>query len=183
MSKHPKPIPLFALMLLFNMVFSFHSTAQKSAKDKKLESDCSFAREAFISKDKLMKNLFENATAYVIFPNVGKGGFIVGGAMGNGIVYQKGKPVGKAKLTQLTAGLQAGGQSYSEVIFFENLDVLDNFKKNKVEFSASVSAVIANEGAAGNQNYQEGVMIFVHVKGGLMFEVSAGGQQFKYTEF
>jgi lipid-binding SYLF domain-containing protein len=86
-------------------------------------------------------------------------------------------------MTQLTAGLQAGGQSYSEVIFFENLDVLDNFKKNKVEFSASVSAVIANEGAAGNQNYQEGVMIFVHVKGGLMFEVSAGGQQFKYTEF
>lgn len=183
MSKHLKPIALFALMLLFNMVFSFHSTAQKSAKDKKLESDCSFAREAFISKDKLMKNLFDDATAYVIFPNVGKGGFIVGGAMGNGIVYQKGKPIGKAKLTQLSAGLQAGGQSYSEVIFFENQDVLNKFKENKVEFSASASAVIANEGAAANHNYQEGVMIFVHVKGGLMLEVSAGGQQFKYSEF
>ena len=84
---HLKPIAFFTFTLLFNMIFSFQSSAQKSAKDKKLESDCSFAREAFISKDKLMKNLFENATAYVIFPNVGKGGFIVGGAMGNGIVY------------------------------------------------------------------------------------------------
>jgi lipid-binding SYLF domain-containing protein len=165
------------------MVLSAQATAQKNAKDKKLESDCSFAREAFISKDLLMKTLFENATAYVIFPNVGKGGFIVGGAMGNGIVYQKGKPVGKAKLTQLSAGLQAGGQSYSEVIFFENQDVLNKFKENKVEFSASASAVIANEGAAANQNYQDGVMIFVLVKGGLMLEVSAGGQQFKYSEF
>lgn len=183
MSKNLKSVLFSSYMLLFILVLSSHSIAQKSAKDKKLESDCSFAREAFISKDKLMKNLFDNATAYVIFPNVGKGGFIVGGAMGNGIVYQKGKPVGKAKLTQLSAGLQAGGQSYSEVIFFENQDVLNKFKENKVEFSASASAVIANEGAAANQNYKDGVMIFVHVKGGLMLEVSAGGQQFKYSEF
>lgn len=103
--------------------------------------------------------------------------------MGNGVVYEKGKPIGTAKLTQVTAGFQAGGQSYREVIFFENAEALDRFKKDEVEFSAGVSAVVAREGAAANPKYRDGVMIFLQVKGGLMLEASLGGQKFNYKAF
>lgn len=171
--------------LLFSgaLSISVQTWGQYGSKDKKMIADCESARTEFIKTDGLMRNLFEKAHAYVLFPNVGKGGLIVGGSLGNGIVYQKGEIIGKAKLTQITAGFQGGGQSYREVIFFENEESLKRFQENKIEFSAGVSAVVANEGAAANQKYQNGVLIFTHVKGGLMIEASVGGQKFNYQKF
>jgi lipid-binding SYLF domain-containing protein len=87
-----------------------------------------------------------------------------------------------AKLTQLNIGFQAGGQAYREVIFFENEEVLNNFKEDKIQLSAQASAVAATEGASANAKYKNGVMIFTQVKGGLMYEASVGGQKFNFRE-
>jgi lipid-binding SYLF domain-containing protein len=114
---------------------------------------------------------------------VGKGGIGIGGAAGNGIVYEKGNIIGKAKLTQVSIGFQFGGQSYREVIFFESQSDLDRFKENKIEFSAQASAVAVTAGVSANVKYKEGVMIFTQQKGGLMYEASVGGQKFNYTSF
>jgi lipid-binding SYLF domain-containing protein len=130
-----------------------------------------------------MSNLFDNAYGYVIFPNIGKGGIGVGGATGNGIVYEKGEVIGKAKMTQVSVGFQFGGQAYREVIFFQDKATLDRFKENKIEFSAQASAVAATKGASANVKYANGVMIFTQQKGGLMYEASIGGQKFKFTPF
>jgi lipid-binding SYLF domain-containing protein len=102
--------------------------------------------------------------------------------MGNGAVYEKNVLIGMAKLTQLNIGFQAGGQAYREVIFFENADVLNRFKDNKVELSASASAVLIADGAAAAAKYQNGVMIFTQTKGGLMYEASVGGQKFSFRK-
>jgi lipid-binding SYLF domain-containing protein len=91
---------------------------------------------------------------------VGKGAVGVGGAAGNGIVYQKDKPIGKAKMTQVSIGFQFGGQAYRELIFFEKAETLDHFKKNKFEFSAQASAVALKTGASADAKYTNGVMIF-----------------------
>lgn len=127
-----------------------------------------------------MANLFKNASGYVIFPNVGKGGLGVGGAGGKGAVYKKGKTVGTAQMVQVTVGAQAGGQAYREIIFFENNDALDRFMQNKIEFSGQVSAIAAKSGASANANYRDGVVVFSQEKGGLMLEASLGGQKFTY---
>jgi lipid-binding SYLF domain-containing protein len=158
-------------------------SAQRTEKDTKLIADSEEAKDAFIKSDELMTNLFNNAYGYVIFPNVGKGAIGVGGAAGNGIVYQGGNVIGKASMKQVTVGFQWGGQAYREVIFFENKETLDRFKENKIEFSAQASAVAATKGASGNVKYANGVMIFTQEKGGLMYEASVGGQKFKYTAF
>lgn len=165
-------------LLIFNM-----GKAQSTSKDKKLLNDCIEAKADFIKTDGLMKSLFANAYGYVIFPNVGKGGIGIGGAVGNGIVYERGSVIGKAKLTQLSIGFQFGGQAYREVIFFESESDLDRFKENKIEFSAQASAVAASSGASANAKYKEGVMIFTQQKGGLMYEASVGGQKFNYSSF
>jgi len=168
------------ILLNFLLIISSGVFSQTASKNKSIINDCKQAQNEFIKADKLMSSLFNNAYAYVLFPNVGKGGLGVGGASGNGAVFQRGKVIGTAKLTQVTIGFQAGGQSYREVIFFESAKDLSRFKENKIELSAQASAVAATEGAAGNAKYKDGVMIFSQTKGGLMYEASLGGQTFKF---
>jgi len=170
-------------VLLSSVMFFTTPAWAQSDKDKSLIEDCTAAKAEFIQTDALLDKLFESASGYVIFPNVGKGAVGVGGASGNGIVYEKGKMAGKAKMSQVSIGFQVGGQAYRELIFFENQETLDRFKKNKVEFSAQASAVAVKSGASANAKYSDGVMIYTQQKGGLMYEASVGGQKFKFSTF
>lgn len=155
---------------------------QSNAKKNKIIADSKTAKAEFIKSDPLMKALFEQAYGYVIFPNVGKAGFGIGGAAGNGVVYQHNKRIGMAKLSQLSIGFQAGGQAYREVIFFESKKELNRFKQSRFEFSAQASAVAVTAGASANVKYTDGVMVFTMQKGGLMYEASIGGQKFKFNK-
>lgn len=172
----------FGLMLAFFFAI-LSSEAQSNKKDKKLVEDSQEAMKDFIHTDSLMKHLFSSAYGYAIYPTIGKGAFVVGGAGGDGTLFEQQKAIGKAQMTQLTVGLQAGGQSYREVIFFENKETIDRFKSNKIEFSSQVSATAAKAGASANVKYVQGVAVFTQQKGGLMFEASLGGQKFKFTKF
>ncbi len=171
-----------SVLLLAFMALPVRLLAQ-DADDSKLISDCNDAKAAFVKSDGFMKSLFDNSYGYVIFPNVGKGAVGVGGAAGNGIVFEKGNSIGKASMKQLTVGLQLGGQAYREVIFFETKSALDRFKEDKFEFAAQVSAVAANSGVSADAKYKEGVMVFSQEKGGLMYEAAVGGQKFDFTSF
>ena len=154
----------------------------QDASQVRITSDSKAAKADFLKADPSMKNLFKNASGYVIFPNVGKGGLGVGGAAGKGAVYEKGKTIGSAQMVQVTVGAQAGGQAYREIIFFESKDALDRFKQNKIEFSGQASATAVKSGASANANYRDGVVVFSQTKGGLMLEASLGGQKFTFKE-
>ena len=155
---------------------------QSDSKKEKIIADSNAAKSEFIAADPLMKSIFEKSYGYVIFPNVGKGAVGVGGAAGNGTVYEGNKLIGWGKLSQLSIGFQWGGQAYREVIFFESKAALDRFKESKFEFAAQVSAVAVKKGASGSAKYTNGVMVFTMQKGGLMYEASVGGQKFKYEK-
>ena len=157
--------------------------AQSEKKKNKIIVDATEAKEEFIKGDWQMKKHFSNAHGYVIFPNVGKGGIGIGGASGNGVVYENGTKIGMAKLSQLSIGFQWGGQAYREIIFFETKETMDRFKESKVELSAQASAVAVTAGASADAKYSNGVMIFTMQKGGLMYEASVGGQKFKFNPF
>ena len=169
-------------VILSSVIFFTNSARAQSGKEKELIQDCDSAKAEFIQTDPSLSKFFASAAGYVIFPNVGKGAVGIGGASGNGIVYEKGKMIGKAKLSQVSVGFQLGGQAYRELIFFETQEALDRFKKNKVELSAQASAVAATAGASANAKYSDGVMIYTQQKGGLMYEASVGGQKFKFTK-
>jgi lipid-binding SYLF domain-containing protein len=172
---------LAGLLLIFtSLALPLALNAQDEEKVEKLTQDAQEAKSQFISADGLMESLFNNSAGYAIFPNVGKGAIGVGGAAGNGVVYEKGKAIGTAKMKQVSVGFQFGGQAYREVIFFENQAALDRFKGNNFEFSAQASAVAVTKGASGNVKYRNGVLVFTQEKGGLMYEASIGGQKFSY---
>jgi lipid-binding SYLF domain-containing protein len=112
---------------------------------------------------------------------VGKGGYVVGGSYGRGVVYRAGGTIGYADITQATVGFQFGGESYMEVLAFETSEDLDRFTAGRLTFAANLSAVILKTGAAASAQYTEGVAIFAKPIGGAMVEAAVGGQQFTYV--
>jgi len=145
-------------------------------------------------------HFFSHAYGYAVFPTIGKGGVGIGAAHGTGRVYAKGKYVGDTSMTQLTAGLQLGGQAFSQIIFFEDKRAFDEFTGGNFEFGAQVTAVAitaaagagasttgSSAGASGGEHdaktagtYHKGMAVFTVVKGGLMYEATVGGQKFSY---
>src|SRR5688572_5560042 len=134
-------IPFAQFLLIFSSLLFASPASAQSDKDKKIAVDCDSAKAEFLRSDPTLQNVFESAYGYAMLPNIGKAALGVGGASGNGIVYEQGKMVGSTKMSQVTVGFQAGGQAYRELIFFENKEALDRFKSNKMEFSAQASAV------------------------------------------
>ena len=135
---------------------------------------------AFKKTDPGIDTFFSKAHGYVVFPEITKGAIGVGGAAGDGTVFERGTAIGSSSMTQVTIGLQLGGQTYSEVILFKDKEALDNFKRGKYELAAGASAIALKEGASKTADYNNGVAIFTMGTGGLMFEASIGGQKFSF---
>ena len=130
--------------------------------------------------DPSIGSFFSTAQGYVVFPEITKGAIGVGGAAGDGTVFERGTAIGSSSMTQVTVGLQLGGQTYSEVIFFKDKAALDKFEGGNYEVAAGASAVALKEGASKTVDYSNGVAIFTIGTGGLMFEASIGGQKFSF---
>jgi lipid-binding SYLF domain-containing protein len=144
--------------------------------------------------------LFTKSYGYAVFPTVAKAGLGVGGARGKGRVYEKGKYIGDTTMTELSVGAQAGGQAFSQIVFFEDKRALDEFTSGNFEFGASVQAVAitasagaaagstgSSAGASAGKNdasavgkYHKGMAVFTVAKGGLMYQATVAGQKFKY---
>jgi lipid-binding SYLF domain-containing protein len=153
--------------------------------DEKSEAvaDARAALNAFKLQDGTLAPELSRIAGYAVFNTVGKGGFVVGGARGEGVVFTRDTPLGTAVLTQVTVGFQLGGQTFSELILFQSEQALRDFQKSEFSLSAQAAAVAATSGAAATAPYTNGVKILTMVKGGLMFEASVGGQQFQYKSF
>lgn len=165
------------------MLFIAFGTFAQSSKDQQVIKDADRAKQKLKDKDKGLDKFFKNSSGYVIFPNVGEGGFILGGASGNGVVYEDGRKIGMADLKKVDVGLQAGGQALTEVIFFETDEALEEFKTGEYTISGDLSAVVVESGVSENANYSDGVIVFAMPKAGLMADASVGGQRFKYVPF
>ncbi|MBP2830836.1 lipid-binding SYLF domain-containing protein [Aquimarina sp. U1-2] len=172
-----------SIITLLVLCFTLGTYAQKDMKEKKdLKERAMEVKQQMLEKDPSLSALFNSSTGYVIFPAVGEAGFIIGGASGNGVVYENNMFIGTADLKQIDVGLQAGGKTYGEVIFFKNQDALDTFKNNKFELSAELSATLINEGAAKKTKFKNDVLVFVLPKKGLMADASVGAQRFTFEK-
>ena len=159
---------------------SFKVLAQTPEVDK-LRPEAEEALNHFKKADSTLVTLLDAAEGYAIFPKIGKGGLVIGGAHGNGLLYQKEGLLGSVSMSQVTVGAQIGGQEFSELILFETKEALDAFKESKYEMTAQAGAVAAAEGASKNAKYVDGVVVFTRPVKGLMAEATVGGQKFKFT--
>ncbi|MCA9292520.1 MAG: lipid-binding SYLF domain-containing protein [Phycisphaerales bacterium] len=157
------------------------STAPKTAEGRaNLKSEAASALADAKRKDVTVGVILDHAAGYAVFPTVGKGGALVGGAYGKGVLYESGGVVGFCDLTQASIGLQLGGQAYTEIISFETREALQRFKDGNFAFAAQATAVALTAGAGANADYDNGVLVFTMGEAGLMYEASIGGQKFSY---
>ncbi len=180
-----------ALLLMMIIPFSVANAADKYSNTIKL-----------FKESGVVHQFFNKSYGYAVFPTIGKGGWIVGGSFGKGQVYRNGEVTGRVSVVEGSIGFQLGGKAFSEIIFFQDKRAYDEFTSGRFEFDATAQAVAVTAGAevkagttgssagasSGPQTgvqaktkYYKGMATFVHSKGGLMYEVSVGGQKFIFT--
>lgn len=178
------------IFTLFLSLVTTQAWADKFEDTKKMFSDAGIAE------------MFGSAYGYALFPTIGKAGFVVGGAYGEGRVYEQGKYIGDAAMGQASVGFQLGASGFSQVVFFQDQRALAEFSSGNFEFGAEASAVALtaaagasastggasatasggkNNAATGGAGYNKGMATFTITKAGAMFQVSVGGQNFKFT--
>jgi lipid-binding SYLF domain-containing protein len=149
------------------------------------------------------REFFATAYGYAVFPTIGKGGMVVGGAGGKGRVYQRGRVTGESTMVQASVGAQLGGQAYSQVVFFKDKSAYDEFTTTGFEFGADASAVAITLGAAAQAGtsgasasasihagsrkaaaaeYVRGMAVLTYAKGGLMYEAVLAGQKYFFNK-
>lgn len=171
----------FALIAALSWAaITFPAFAFEPNVNDRLELDVQRAIIDIKKADPGIETFFENAAGYAVFPSVGKGGIVIGGAYGKGLVIVNDLVDGYTSMSQATIGLQLGGQKYAQFIFFRDEVALDHFKRGNFEFGAQASAVAVTAGASADANYDSGVVVFTQAGGGLMFEGTVGGQRFTY---
>ena len=155
----------------------------------------------FFKSSPEVREFFDSAYGYAVFPTIGKGAFIIGAAHGTGKVYVGGGVTGITTMTHVSIGFQAGGQGFSQIIFFQDKRAYNEFTSGSFEFEAGASAVAVtasaqaqagtkgtsagvgagpSTGRQADTNYSKGMAVFVHSKGGFMFEAAIGGQKFSF---
>lgn len=133
------------------------------------------------ARDSTLKYVLDNAYGYVIFPEIGEAAIGVGGAGGTGIVYQQGRRIGTVTLKQASLGLQLGGQTYAELVIFQDEKAFNRLQNDSVEFGADASAALIKAGAAKSGNFANGVQVYILPRGGLMAGISLNGQKFHFV--
>ena len=188
-------LPLFAMVMCVAMPGA--ASGENNVKD--MSETISLFKEA-----PQVAPFFESAYGYAVFPAIGKAGLVIGGAYGEGQVYRRGTPTGKAALVALSVGWQAGGQAFRQIIFFEDERAYNEFTSGQFSFDAQASAIVVTAGvqakagtegatasaAAGPKTgaqadirYYRGMAVFVHPIGGLMYEAAIAGQKFEFIPY
>ena len=154
--------------------------AETRADEDSLESQAHATLESMKARDARLGELLDSSVGYAVFPEIGKGGVIVGGAFGRGVVFEKGAPVGYVKLSQGSVGAQLGGQTFAELIVFNDQKALTRLKTDNFDVSANASAVALTSGAASTAQFEGGAAVFIMPRGGLMLDISVAGQKIEY---
>jgi lipid-binding SYLF domain-containing protein len=171
-----------ASSILFTALLVACSGAPKTAEQKEsLSNAVKNSVELVKAADPTLQKLFDSAYGYAVLPSVGKGGFLIGGAGGDGEMFQGGKLVGYCSMGQGTVGATIGGQSFDEFIFLKDEASYKDFTSGQFTVAAQVSAVIVKAGTGAAAAYQNGVALFVNNAKGAMAEAAVGGQQFNFV--
>jgi lipid-binding SYLF domain-containing protein len=127
-----------------------------------------------------LKDRINKAYGYAVFPSIGRASVVLGGAHGLGEVFEQGEPIGFASMSQITVGVQVGGQTFSEVLLFNDKPALDKFKtRGRLGLTFNASAVIVKAAATATNNVSD-IETKTYSQGGMLLEASMGGSKYSF---
>jgi len=151
------------------------------AQRASIDSAANAAIARIRAEDPGISKFFDSSVGYAVFPRITTGALIVGASNGDGVLFEGGRVVGDARVSSGSIGAQIGGQTFSQIIFFQTAGELARFKESRMEFDARASAVAVRAGASAGADYARGVAVFTFGEKGLMAAAAIGGQGFRYT--
>lgn len=120
-----------------------------AASAREIDRDVDSALKKLYTKTPAAKVLATGARAILVFPNIVKGGLIIGGQYGEGALRKKEKTVGYYSTSAASYGLQAGAQSFGYALFFMSDSALAYFERSDGwEVGTGPSIVIVDQGTA-----------------------------------
>jgi lipid-binding SYLF domain-containing protein len=171
-----KQLVMCVLMLAF---MACGATPKTESDRADLRRRAETTLQSMKAKDSTLQRLLDSGAGYVVFPEIGKGGLIAGGAYGRGVLYEHGQPTAFVELSQASLGAQIGAQTFSELVVFRQAFDVEKIKRGDYSLGANMSAVALTSGVAGTVDTSAAVAVFVVPRGGAMAELSVSGQRIK----
>jgi lipid-binding SYLF domain-containing protein len=166
------------------LVAQWNASAAHAASASEIDAKATVALQVLLDGTPSARALAKEAKAILVFPEIVKGGFIVGGQVGNGVLREDGRSVAYYRSFAASYGLQAGVQSFGYVLMFmddESRAYLD--RSEGWELGVGPSIVIVDEGVGKNlttTTLKKGVYAFIFSQKGLMAGIGLQGS--KITE-
>ncbi len=176
--KHNKLNPL-ALIASLVLLLSSYSMAEAAPV---IEAKANEAIKQFYKEVKGGEKFLSTVKGFLIFPSVTKGGFVVGGEYGEGVLRINGESKGYYSIASGSVGFQIGLQQSSYLVAFVSQAALDNFvKSNGWEAGVDGAVTVAKWGAGkdiGSISYENPIYVFVYGAKGLMYNINVKGTKF-----
>ena len=139
--------------------------------------------ERFQTVEPRTTDLFQTAYAYVVFPRIEKGAAGIGAASGDGLVFENGRLTGSARMSQVSLGVQVGGGTYAQVIFFENRETMNQFLRNDIMATSQATLWRAEDTESVHGSDRPGLLVFTMGRTGVFAAASAGAERVSFCPF
>lgn len=161
----------------------------KAAERETIDAKVNYALGKMFAKFPNTRELSSKAKALLVMPDVVKGGFIVGGAYGEGALLindevqgYEAPAVGYYSVAAASVGLQAGLQTSSHVLFFMTQEGLDRFRRaDGWEVGADAEITFPDAGLNAQVNttlLEKPIIAYVFGQDGLLIGASLEGAKY-----
>ena len=168
-------------MLLCLMAFGAMSQSAVAATAGEIRSDSTRALHRLYKTNPVAHNISKHAKAILVFPKIVKAGLVVGGAYGEGALFQGGKVTRYYNSVTGSWGLQIGAESYGYVVFLMSDKAVRYLNRSKGwEIGVGPTVVVVNDGVARNlstSTLKDDAYAFIFNQQGLMASLSIEGSK------
>ena len=172
MKRHASRFAVSALVALFVAALVAVPSRALAQNDAQLAANAKTSLGYLESSTPLAKSLGQRAYAVLVFPDITKAGFLIGGEYGNGVLFRRGQVAGYYNTTSVSYGLQAGAQTFGYAMFFMNEKAFQALNaKGGFEVGVGPSVVVMDQGMAKSytsETMTEDVYAFIFSQQGLM---------------
>lgn len=172
----------FRFFMLFSAIAAVCVSTQVRAEDRvTLERSSQAALNSLIAQNASARELSKSAVAILVFPDVKKAGFVVGGQFGEGVLWRGGKAAAFYNTGGASYGFQAGVQEYGYAMFFMKesaLKALDSTQGFEVGVGPSIVVMDQGKGVTHTTTtIQDDIYAFIFNQKGLMAGIGIQGNK------
>lgn len=172
-TRHPITRRLFVSSTALGLLWGRGATAASDAEEARRlveRARLAFADVVEHKEFDALRSGLKSARGVLVFPSILKGGFVVGGAGGTGVLLVRGEGgqwSGPAfyTLAALSVGLLAGGQQAEVVILVNTAAGVDRLLTNSVKLGGDASIAAGPVGAGKSANLNADFVSYARSKG------------------